>query len=521
MNKPPPEILLHDLRETVCVICENLLYQKELLEQVMVVLEQLESDQRLSPSNAAASTAAWQPPEDGAAMAGRLAMIKVRKVEPHSDTPDIVTRLKGRWIGRFYLEYLKQISLIRKIVIAIWRNFYPVYARYIVARFSLVARRWCLIVKMADYVEESNIPLIKVFDAAKVDTLTPKVVPAEDQTYLVSPHNYYEFPPIYVAQLSDAQVYGGTNLVFVKDAVICHDLYDFESDYTSEELHGHHVIDAKKKRMYLVRNDATPEHMPVAAAFLDACAPNYAHWLTETLPRIAVFCSVEQYANVPIIVNDGLHRNIIESLAWIVGPDRECILLPVGRAIRIDRLYLTSVAGYVPFEPRKRGSRRQRRGEFSPHALSSQRDRMKGFCWSDVTIWPQRIYLRRNSHARQLTNATELLDLLVSRGFSVVDPEKLTFIQQVQLFMNAKVVVGATGAAIANTVFCPRGSQVGILLAKNERLAYEYWVNMLTPMDINVTYILGKGSNSNEHSDFTIDQAHLMEFLDALNEDKL
>lgn len=87
--------------------------------------------------------------------------------------------------------------------------------------------------------------------------------------------------------------------------------------------------------------------------------------------------------------------------------------------------------------------------------------------------------------------------------------------------MNAKVVVGATGAAIANTVFCPRGSQVGILLAKNEGLAYEYWVNMLTPMGINVTYILGKGSESNLHSDFAIDQAHLMEFLDALNEDKL
>lgn len=235
------------------------------------------------------------------------------------------------------------------------------------------------------------------------------------------------------------------------------------------------------------------------------------------LPRIAAFCKVERFANVPIIVNDGLHPNIMESLARIVGPDRECIVLPVGRAIQIDRLCVTSVAGYVPFEPRKGAGKRQRRGEFSLHAMNAIRDRMRELCQNDDAIWPQRIYLRRNSQVRQLTNAQKLSELLVSRDFVVVDPEKLTFIQQAQLFMNAKVVVGATGAAIANALFCQRDSQVAILIAKNEGMAYDYWVNMLSPMGIDVTYILGMGCESNVHSDFSIDPAHLMEFLDSIN----
>jgi len=499
---------------------ENLLYQEGLLEQVMVVLQQHDSGQRLSPSGAAASNATWLPPEAGAAMTGRLPTIKLRKVDPHPCTPDIVTRLKGNWIGRLYLEHLKQIPLIRKIVITIWRNFYPVYARLVVARLSPVARRWRPIIKMADYLEVSNIPSIKVFDAAKVDTPTPKVVPAEDQIYLVSPHNYYEFPPIYVAQLNDAQVYGGTNLVFVQDAVICHDLYDFERDYTSEELHGRHVIDAKKKRMRLVRSDATPEHLPVAAAFLDACAPNYAHWLTEVLPRIAAFCSVEQHANVPIIIDDGLHPNIMESLALVVGNDREIIALPVGRAINVGILYVTSVTGYVPFERRNTRLVGHSHGVFSPAALELLRNKIDAVDnGAENQSWPEKIFLRRNSGLREVANVAELENLMTSRGYTIIEPEKLTFIQQVKLFKNAKKIVAPTGAALSNAIFCKPGTQVTVLMAKHKNMIYRYWCNMLTPIGINVSYILGntfEKKNVGIHGDFMVDTEDVVHLLEAV-----
>ncbi len=509
--------------EQLKISSEGLLSQEQLLELVFAYRESLVRQEQLLQELLPPSLhTLWRPPDHDAVVSGKLPALKLRKVEQATSAPDILVRIKSTWGGRLYVNHLKRITIVRGLTIRLWRTLYPIYTNtFSVYLGSRASKRWRPLVKLGDNVKTSHLSTTKVFDAIRLDTTAPKVHPVEDQAFLVPPDDHYVFPPVYVAELGEALIYGGTNLVFTQDRVICHDLYDFERDYTSEELHGRHVIDAKKMRMHLLRTDAVPDKIPVAATFVDACAPNYAHWLTEVLPRIAAFCKVERFANVPIIVNDGLHRNIMESLARIVGPDRECITLPVGRAIQIDRLCVTSVAGYVPFEPRKGSGQRQRRGEFSPYALNALRDRMMDLCQNDDAIWPQRIYLRRNSQGRQLTNAQKLLDLLVSRDFVVVDPEKLTFIQQAQLFMNAKVVVGATGAAIANAVFCPRGSQVGILLAKNEGLAYEYWVNMLTPMGINVTYILGKGSESNLHSDFAIDQAHLIDFLDALNEDKL
>lgn len=450
----------------------------------------------------------WRPPEDGAAMTGLLPTVKIHKVAPHPGAPDIVTRFKGAWIGRLYVDHLKQSPLMRKLVIAIWRNFYPTYARYIIARLSRVSRRWRPVVKLADYVEASNIQSIKVFDAARVDTPTPKVAPAEDQVYLVSPHNYYEFPPIYVAQLSDAQVYGGTNLVFVQDTVICHDLYDFERDYTSEELHGRHVIDAKKKRIRLVRNDRTPVQMPVAAAFLDACAMNYAHWLTEVLPRIAAFCSVEQYANIPIVVDDGLHRNIMESLALVVGSDREIITLPVGRAINVGILYITSVSGYVPFERRNTKLAGHSHGLFSSLAFDWLRKRLLSFGDKlPLQDFPRKIYLRRKSGGRKITNANEIEELLVDNGYVIVEPEKLTFLQQLALFGSVDEIVAPSGAALANLIFARADARVHILIGKYDGTSYWYWQNMACASGKQVVYSLGELSNSQStiHSDFVID----------------
>ena len=350
--------------------------------------------------------------------------------------------------------------------------------------------------------------MIKVFEAARVDTPPPKVFPTEGQAFLVSPHDYYEFPPIYVSQISNAEVYGGTNLVFTSDTVVCHDLYDFKRDYTSEELHGRHVVDPKKNRIKLLNWDAAPEHMPVAATFLDACAPNYAHWLTEVLPRIAAFCSVEQYADIPIIVDDGLHRNIMESLALVVGSDREIITVPVGRAINVGILYVTSLTGYVPFERRNAKLAGHSHGLFSSLAFEWLHKRLLSFGDKfPLQDFPRKIYLRRKSGGRKITNANEIEELLVDNGYVIVEPEKLTFLQQLSLFSSVDEIVAPSGAALANLIFSPPDVRVHILIGKYDGTSYWYWQNMAFASGKQVVYSLGEVSNSQStiHSDFVID----------------
>jgi capsular polysaccharide biosynthesis protein len=382
--------------------------------------------------------------------------LKVRRVEAHqAKQHDIVTRLHNTWLGQVYATQLKRYILVRLTVQWVWRNGYPLYVNHFSTLFSdRKAKRWHSLTKLGEFAEKREILKHKLADAALVETPEPKVFPACDQSCLDVSHNRYTFPEIFVTTINKAITYGGTNLILAEGEVVCHDLYDFELDYTSEELHGRTLIDPKLRRIRWLLHDEAPEPVREAATFVDACALNYAHWITEVLPRIVLFCAEERFKGVPIVVNDGLHKNIMESLFLVAGTEREIITLPIGRALVVDTLYLTSVAGYVPFGRRTNKLLGHSHGVFNPRPFDMLRNQMHGLGQNTKDqVWPEKIFLRRTSGTRKVTNAAELEKLMLVRGYVIVEPEKLTFVQQIELFKNAKEIVALTVAALSNADF--------------------------------------------------------------------
>ena len=60
----------------------------------------------------------------------------------------------------------------------------------------------------------------------------------------------------------------------------------------------------------------------------------------------------------------------------------------------------------------------------------------------------------QNPHYRVLRNERALADALTARGYDVIEPEILSFDEQVAAFGNARVIVCVGGAAVYNAVFC-------------------------------------------------------------------
>lgn len=454
---------------------------------------------------------AWMPPpgRKGCETALVQAVQRVRRVGGEQNKPAI-TKLRNTWLGRFYIGKLKHYAVARWIVQWSWRNGYLFFVNHLSHHFfNRIAKGWRPLAKLSDFAQGRGIPIYQLADSAIAETAEPAVFPVCDQGYLETSQDRYEFPEIYVATINNAMVYGGSNLVLADGEVICHDLYDVERDYTSEELHGRILIDPSHERIRWLLHDEAPERIAMAAAFVDACAGNYAHWMTEVLTRIALFCAEERFRGVPIVVNDGLHKNIMESLFLVAGSEREIITLSVGSALAIDKLYLTSVAGYVPFDRRTSKLDGHSHGMFSPRAFESIRNKVNIFVGSgEEQGWPEKIFLRRDSGTRKITNGAELERLMVSRGYEIVEPEKLSFSQQVSLLKNAKAIVAPTGAAICNAIFCNPGTRVAVLMAKHEDMIYRYWCNMLTPIGIEVSYVLGnivENTGLGIHGDFAIE----------------
>ncbi len=429
---------------------------------------------------------------------------------------DILVRVQSSVLGQLYQRYVKQSPILRNIIVWTWSCVYLLYVKY--SCIFEKDKQWRALHKQSDYSTINGLETYKLVDAELVRSCIPLTFPINEQKYLL-PNNYqYQIPEITMIVLKNTMIYGGTNLILLEDgAVLCHDLYNFETDYTSEELHGQTCIDPKSQRIRWLLHDKTPEYISVAATFLDACALNYAHWLTEVLPRIAVFCADKRFSNIPIIVNEGLHGNILKSLLAIANNERDIVLCPIGRALCVEKLYVTSPTGYVPFERRKKNAIVHSHGLFSAQAFELLRYKIDQYLNNiEVKKWPEKIILRRNAQLRCLKNAPELEIVLIEKGFVVVEPEHLTFIEQVQLFKNAKIIVATTGAALATAIFCTPGTNVIVLMAKHRNMIYRYWCNILSPIKVCVTYVLCDlvKKHSNMHGDFLV---NIDEVLNALN----
>jgi hypothetical protein len=94
--------------------------------------------------------------------------------------------------------------------------------------------------------------------------------------------------------------------------------------------------------------------------------------------------------------------------------------------------------------------------------------RSRGRRWRRIHV------ARRVERGRALANAEEVARVLAARRFVVVDPEALSFAEQVAVFSDADVVVGAMGAAMTNTLFCRPGARV-LYLAPEGWLEPFYW----------------------------------------------
>ena len=439
----------------------------------------------------------------------KIYKLNIISIEQENLSISILERLKRSWFGQIYRTKLKPVPFVRRTMIQLWRYLFPLYAR-VEARLNVAnpAKAWRPLIKMQDFVSANQCPCQQIFPPVRVETPAPKVLPTEDQALLVAPHDHYVFPSIYVAELGQVTVCGGSNLLFVDGAVICHDLYDFERDYTSEEMHGRHLIEPAAQRMRLLHQDPTPSEIDCAASFVDACAANYAHWMSEVLPRVAVFCDAQAYAEVPIIVNAGLHPNIMQSLALMVGDQRKVMVLPVGRSIKVNNLVQMSVTGYVPFERRNVKLQRHSHGMFSSLAFASVLAKVKPHMIQPKhEAWPNKIYLRRKSGIRKLSNIDEVENILFSNGYVAVESEKLDFIQQASLFHDAQYIIGSSGAALANLVFCGSKTRIDIMIGRLEGNSYWYWQNMAASSNSSVNYIFGclDGESNGIHSDFSVD----------------
>lgn len=172
---------------------------------------------------------------------------------------------------------------------------------------------------------------------------------------------------------------------------------------------------------------------------------NYYHWLFDVLPRLHL---LERWQGViaRFAVPENLSTVQLDSLQQI-GLDRSRLLfLAEHRRLRCQHLYVPSLPGSEGCSP--------------PWVLPFLREKFLPKAAAVAGQGPLLYIARGPAAARPVLNETELITRLEHRGFRAVTPEKLGFLEQVALFRDARLIVAAHGAGLANLAFA---GPVGVL----------------------------------------------------------
>jgi capsular polysaccharide biosynthesis protein len=229
---------------------------------------------------------------------------------------------------------------------------------------------------------------------------------------------------------------------------------------------------------------------------------NYGHWFSDELPRLITALPFLP-KNAKFIISDPIQDYKVKSLeAFGITSDQ---LLPVKGyyEIHCERLWFATPLGScewastAPEVFRKMGALI---AEYHKNAL----------------IEPlEKIFISRDRLSyKRLTNEIELLEVIKDSGFTVVNPEKLSFVQQVNTFSRSKFVLGTYGAGITNILF----SQRPLCLMELQNSVYAprrwYW-KLATMLGQSYSSLVGKTVNDTPEWDvhFTIDPDCLRDFI--------
>ncbi len=297
------------------------------------------------------------------------------------------------------------------------------------------------VVRTALFAEAETLPRLPFFHGEPIDAaVAPFAGLFTDPAY-----RSYTAPRIACAALTGASVIGVSGLITLGGRLLresMHAIDTWRSESTVASLDPEHG--ARLKHPLALPGTPLP-----GVWFSAITGPwrNYAHWLTEVLPRLYLFrllrgalpearLLVPDFARHPAYARAlqllGLVGDSVRPLAddAVVAPQTLWVApnIDVWCPPALCRIAAQALAAAVP-----------------PASAPAA---------------GERLYLSREGSIRHVVNLPELVPLLRQHGFAVLRMETLTLDAQIHAMQQARYVIAEQGAAVCNIMFCRPGTRV-------------------------------------------------------------
>lgn len=212
---------------------------------------------------------------------------------------------------------------------------------------------------------------------------------------------------------------------------------------------------------------APPEQLKRGICLFGSGCENWYHWLIEVLPAAYLAQRLpEKYDDYPFLVARKIldmpqfsqALDVLRGARDIVALDRK--LYRVNKLIMIDQMVCEPINMRVNHWPKAEDY------AYNPDLILDYRKTLMDGLGVGFNPPTRKLFLARG-HSRRSYNQDELLQIAESYGFEAFYPEKHSFKEQVETFAQAKCIVGPSGAAFANSIFCQKDTRLLSWLVSN------------------------------------------------------
>ena len=189
-------------------------------------------------------------------------------------------------------------------------------------------------------------------------------------------------------------------------------------------------------------------------------ATNWYHWLIEILPMAFLAERLpKEYEIYPFVIPKKIAqvKNFRDSIELFLN-GRGIINIDES-GFRFNELIVIDPIVNGPFNLREGIWPAQEMFAYNRSLLNEYRNAILDRLRIQQKGQDELIFFARENDRREF-NQTEIEHIAIRHRFRIVNMEKLSFREQVELMFGAKVIVGASGAAFSNILFCQKGARV-------------------------------------------------------------
>ncbi len=325
-------------------------------------------------------------------------------------------------------------------------------------------------------------------------------------------------PDIRLHVYNNVCITGDSDMIIDKDRgfIVCDGCYNI----APKVLFVDGLLYRDKKNVGVLRNRLNHIDEKLASGIMISgkFSNNYFHSILENLIRLLIVDDMEIPLGIPLLVDEKVRA--ISSLSSILKilnarTNRRIVYLSPSKIYNIEKMYyvdhINKLVPHTRINTDKTGI-----VAFDNKYLM----RLKNVLLEHIssTPTPRRIFLTRKNTNHRNFNESEVFSVLEPHGFVKVAPEEYTFEEQMALFNHAEWIIGGSGAAFTNVIFCSDNCKIIIFRPIRNKHTSPLFPTLAYLNHCIMVYFLPSQSDSNTsvHTNYSIDTHAFNTFMQSL-----